>query len=92
MYSPILPSGQQVFRIDIADKNDHPPVFNQKTYEAENIPEDANNHRLVAQVKANDTDDASTLEYSIVDGNIGKYNCLAWLVTSRLWVRIQTEL
>uniref|UniRef100_A0A8D8QW96 DE-cadherin n=2 Tax=Cacopsylla melanoneura TaxID=428564 RepID=A0A8D8QW96_9HEMI len=63
--------GQQVFRIDIADKNDHPPVFNQKTYEAENIPEDANNHRLVAQVKANDTDDASTIEYSIVDGNIG---------------------
>lgn len=62
--------GQQVFRIDIADKNDHPPVFNQKTYEAENIPEDANNHRLVAQVKANDTDDASTLTYSILDGNI----------------------
>ncbi|KAI5705756.1 hypothetical protein M8J75_001445 [Diaphorina citri] len=63
--------GQQTFRIDIADKNDHAPVFEKKSYEADNIPEDANINRQVIQVKANDIDDASTLEYSIVDGNIG---------------------
>jgi hypothetical protein len=39
--------GQQTFRIDIADKNDHAPVFEKKSYEADNIPEDANINRQV---------------------------------------------
>lgn len=49
-------TGQQVFRIEIADKNDHAPRFTQERYVAEAIPEDANNNALVTEVKALDND------------------------------------
>lgn len=49
-------TGQQVFRIEIADKNDHAPKFSQERYVAEAIPEDANNNALVTEVKALDND------------------------------------
>ncbi|KAF6207435.1 hypothetical protein GE061_018678 [Apolygus lucorum] len=63
--------GQQVFRIEIADKNDHAPNFTQKKYVAEAIPEDANINALVSEVKAVDNDTASPVKYSITDGNVG---------------------
>lgn len=63
--------GEQGFRIEIADKNDHPPHFTQAVYEAEEIPEDANLNALVTEVKALDDDTASPVTYSIVEGNVG---------------------
>lgn len=45
-----------MFRIEIADKNDHAPKFSQERYVAEAIPEDANNNALVTEVKALDND------------------------------------
>ncbi|KAG8237691.1 hypothetical protein J437_LFUL017859 [Ladona fulva] len=48
--------GQQVFSIEIADKNDNPPRFTSKHYIAEAISEDANLHSVVTEVKANDND------------------------------------
>ncbi|GBO99500.1 DE-cadherin [Eumeta japonica] len=62
-------SGQQVFRIEIADKNDNPPHFTQDTYVADAIAEDANINELVTQVTALDIDTASVVSYSIVAGN-----------------------
>lgn len=62
--------GEQVFRIEIADKNDNRPRFTQEVYEAEEIPEDANVNALVTEVKALDNDTASPVSYSIVEGNI----------------------
>ncbi|XP_021942527.1 DE-cadherin isoform X2 [Zootermopsis nevadensis] len=62
-------TGQQVFRIEIADKNDNPPRFTQEVYVAEAIPEDANINYIVTEVKAQDNDTASTVRYSIVGGN-----------------------
>nr|UZM07822.1 cadherin 3 [Geocoris pallidipennis] len=61
---------QQVFRIEIADKNDHPPRFTKSMYVAEAIPEDANINARVTQVNALDNDTASPVSYSIVDGNV----------------------
>ncbi|KAL1114964.1 hypothetical protein AAG570_007787 [Ranatra chinensis] len=61
--------GQQVFRIEIADKNDHPPKFTQPVYIAQAIPEDSNNNALVIEVKALDNDTASPVSYSIIEGN-----------------------
>lgn len=58
-----------MFRIEIADKNDHPPHFTQAVYEAEEIPEDANLNALVTEVKALDDDTASPVTYSITKGN-----------------------
>ncbi|PSN30050.1 DE-cadherin [Blattella germanica] len=49
-------TGQQVFRIEIADKNDNPPRFTQKVYVAEAIPEDANINSPVTEVTALDND------------------------------------
>lgn len=54
-------TGQQVFRIEIADKNDNPPRFTQKVYVAEAIPEDANINYLVTEVKALDNDSGEHL-------------------------------
>jgi hypothetical protein len=48
--------GQQVFYIEIADKNDNPPHFTQKLYVAEAVPEDANVNFAVTEVKALDND------------------------------------
>lgn len=63
--------GQQVFRIEIADKNDHPPHFQQEVYIAEKLPEDANVNFLVIEVTAEDVDAASQITYTIVSGNTG---------------------
>lgn len=63
--------GQQVFRIEIADKNDHAPEFHQKQYTADKLPEDANINFLVIEVTAFDVDTASQIEYTIVSGNEG---------------------
>lgn len=60
----------QVFRIDVADKNDHAPEFKQAEYLADRIPEDSNLNSLVIEVTANDPDAASDIEYSIESGNI----------------------
>lgn len=60
----------QVFRIVIADKNDHPPKFTQETYITERVPEDSNLNTLVIEVRALDLDTASNIEYSIESGNI----------------------
>lgn len=49
-------AGQQVFLIEIADKNDNPPHFTQDTYVAESIAENANINELVTQVTALDID------------------------------------
>lgn len=63
--------GQQVFRIEIADKNDHPPHFESAEYMVSNLREDANQNYKVVEVKAVDDDDASSIMYTIVNGNIG---------------------
>lgn len=63
--------GQQVFRIEIADKNDHPPLFQKGEYVADELPEDANLNSVVIEVSANDKDTASQITYTIVSGNIG---------------------
>lgn len=62
-------SATQVFRIEIADKNDHPPKFKQDEYLAERVPEDQNLNSLVIEVQAIDRDTASNIEYSIESGN-----------------------
>lgn len=59
----------QVFRIDIADKNDHPPKFKLDEYLADRVPEDANLNTLVIEVQALDRDTATAIEYSIESGN-----------------------
>lgn len=63
--------GQQVFRIEIADKNDHQPQFESKEYVVSNLREDANTNFKVVEVKAVDQDDAAQIFYTIVNGNIG---------------------
>lgn len=81
--------GQQVFRIEIADKNDHPPRFTQQVYVAEAIPEDANINALVTEVKALDNDTASPVTYSIVEGNT--YN--AFLIEDKTGkIRVNSQL
>nr|CAD7576153.1 unnamed protein product [Timema californicum] len=59
------------FWINIGDKNDNPPVFTQKIYVAEEIPENANTNALVTEVKALDKDTASPVTYDILEGNVG---------------------
>ncbi|CAG2057162.1 unnamed protein product, partial [Timema podura] len=54
------------FWINIGDKNDNPPVFTQKIYVAEEIPENANTNALVTEVKALDKDTVRAFD--------GKYN------------------
>ncbi|XP_050595073.1 DE-cadherin isoform X1 [Bombus affinis] len=61
--------GQQVFRIEIADKNDNAPHFTQAVYTANSILENANINAPVTEVKANDLDTASPVTYSIIFGN-----------------------
>lgn len=61
----------QVFRIEIGDKNDHPPVFVQQNYYVDKLPEDTNKNHLVLEVVASDDDTASVMQYKIVEGNIG---------------------
>ncbi|XP_066595703.1 DE-cadherin isoform X2 [Prorops nasuta] len=61
--------GQQVFRIEIADKNDNAPHFTQPVYTANAILENANINAPVTEVKAIDADTASPVTYSIISGN-----------------------
>lgn len=61
--------GQQVFRIEIADKNDNAPHFTQAIYTANSILENANINAPVTEVKAIDSDTASPVTYSIIFGN-----------------------
>ncbi|XP_043520392.1 DE-cadherin [Frieseomelitta varia] len=61
--------GQQVFRIEIADKNDNAPHFTQAVYTANSILENANINAPVTEVKALDSDTASPVTYSIIFGN-----------------------
>ncbi|XP_034179895.1 DE-cadherin [Osmia lignaria lignaria] len=61
--------GQQVFRIEIADKNDNAPHFTQAVYTANSILENANINAPVTEVKALDSDTASPVTYSIIYGN-----------------------
>ncbi|XP_031367254.1 DE-cadherin isoform X2 [Apis dorsata] len=61
--------GQQVFRIEIADKNDNAPHFTQAVYTANSILENANINEAVTEVKALDSDTASPVTYSIIFGN-----------------------
>lgn len=61
--------GQQVFRIEIADKNDNAPHFDRPVYTAVGILENANQNEVVTEVKAIDSDTASPVTYSIIFGN-----------------------
>lgn len=61
--------GQQVFRIEIADKNDNPPRFTEKVYTHNAVYENANINAYVTQVEAIDSDTASPVTYSIIAGN-----------------------
>lgn len=45
----------RVFKIEIADRNDHPPKFEHQEYEAD-IPENADLNSPVTEVHANDRD------------------------------------
>lgn len=60
---------QQLFRIEIADKNDNAPHFTQAVYTANAILENANINSVVIEVKALDADTASPVTYSIIQGN-----------------------
>ncbi|XP_043497699.1 DE-cadherin isoform X1 [Polistes fuscatus] len=60
---------QQLFRIEIADKNDNAPHFTQPVYTANAILENANINSVVIEVKALDADTASPVTYSIIQGN-----------------------
>jgi hypothetical protein len=55
-------TGQQVIRIEIADKNDNPPIFTQRVYVAEAIREDSNINTPVLEVKALDKDTGQHLK------------------------------
>uniref|UniRef100_A0A1B0CLN1 Cadherin domain-containing protein n=1 Tax=Lutzomyia longipalpis TaxID=7200 RepID=A0A1B0CLN1_LUTLO len=57
--------GQQVFRIEIADKNDHRPHFTRDEYISDKVAEDANINFLVIEVTAEDADAASQITYTI---------------------------
>lgn len=61
--------GQQVFRIEIADKNDNAPNFTRKVYTHNSIYENANVNAPVTEVKAMDADTASPVTYRIISGN-----------------------
>uniref|UniRef100_T1PGQ5 Cadherin n=1 Tax=Musca domestica TaxID=7370 RepID=T1PGQ5_MUSDO len=63
--------GHQVFRIEIADKNDHEPHFEMREYVADKLPEDANINFIVIEVTAEDEDNASQIKYTIESGNVG---------------------
>ncbi|XP_012537254.1 DE-cadherin isoform X1 [Monomorium pharaonis] len=61
--------GEQVFQIEIADKNDNPPRFTKKVYTDNSVLEDININAPVTEVKAIDSDTASPVTYSIIAGN-----------------------
>ncbi|XP_050325410.1 DE-cadherin isoform X1 [Bactrocera neohumeralis] len=63
--------GQQVFRIEIADKNDHKPHFQLAEYVHDSLPEDANINFMVIEVEAVDEDNTAQIVYTIESGNVG---------------------
>lgn len=64
--------GNQVFRIQIADKNDHKPHFRQDEYIADKLPENANINSVVIEVNAIDEDNEAQIAYTIEEGNVGE--------------------
>ncbi|XP_025422894.1 DE-cadherin isoform X3 [Sipha flava] len=92
--SAIMPTGEhnkgeRVFHIEIADKNDHPPQFTHAVYEAEEIPENTNLNTLVTEVKAVDKDTASSVTYSIIEGNI---NNAFWIENTTGKIKVNSQL
>lgn len=60
---------EKTFRIEIGDKNDNPPHFNESVYTARTVVENSNKNVFVVQVQAIDEDIASPVIYSIISGN-----------------------
>jgi len=64
---------QQVFQIEITDKNDNPPRFTRKVYTHNSIYENANINAPISEVKTIDSDVASPVTYSIISGNTDSF-------------------
>lgn len=62
-------SATQIFQITIEDKNDNAPKFTNESYVVHNISENIDTSSIVIEVQAYDSDTASLINYSIVDGN-----------------------
>jgi hypothetical protein len=62
-------SADQTFQISIEDQNDNQPKFTKSIYEVFNISESADQQKDVVEVKAVDSDTASYIVYSIIEGN-----------------------
>lgn len=63
-------SASQIVKIDIIDRNDKPPRFEQEAYTVYELYEDAEIYKRVISLKATDEDSDSYISYSIVAGNI----------------------
>ncbi|XP_068233350.1 neural-cadherin-like [Palaemon carinicauda] len=66
-----FPNVTKFLRIGLADKNDHPPFFEQSLYEVELEEDEAINQTLLT-LSAKDLDEASQMFYEIVEGNEDK--------------------
>ncbi|XP_064106869.1 cadherin-20-like [Macrobrachium nipponense] len=66
-----FPNVTKFLRIGLADKNDHPPFFEQSLYEVELEEDEAVNQSLLT-LSARDLDEASRMFYEIVEGNEDK--------------------
>ncbi|XP_066976565.1 neural-cadherin-like isoform X1 [Macrobrachium rosenbergii] len=62
------PNVTKFLRIGLADKNDHPPFFEQSLYEVELLEDQAVNQTLLT-LTANDLDEVSRMHYEIIEGN-----------------------
>jgi hypothetical protein len=58
-------------------------------YEAEEIPENTNLNTLVTEVKAVDKDTASSVTYSIIEGNI---NNAFWIENTTGKIKVNSQL
>ncbi|XP_043210951.1 neural-cadherin-like isoform X4 [Amphibalanus amphitrite] len=57
-------------RIGISDKNDNPPYFDKRLYEAE-VDENEDIQHIVLTVVAKDIDESSRIRYELTQGNVG---------------------
>ncbi|XP_037085943.1 neural-cadherin-like isoform X3 [Pollicipes pollicipes] len=57
-------------RIGISDKNDNPPYFDKRLYEAE-VDENEDIQHIVLTVVAKDIDESSRIRYELTRGNVG---------------------